>query len=302
MGSSDYNQEMAGLPRNPLVAAFGYLGGVLSGPSAASARRIPWVAALRGYGVSIGAQAHGLTFQYRLDTSGRKLSASDLPLAAGSTPPGLAGTLPILAGIREPGTTLQFALNAERAASPSKYAADTAKINSVERKTGVKLNRDVIDELGNNAAIQSDGHGYTLRVDVRDATAAAKTLRKLGTSALDILGTHPGETVTSGPGDFETVHRPGKPSVLFGLVGNEFVVGTASASALRSFAALPAPAASGSKGAVAFQIGLPQLIQSALKKPPSKTVQLFLSVLGNITGWLSASPSASTGSATLALK
>jgi len=301
MSASDYNRDTAGLPKNPLVAAFGYLGGVLSTPSTASARRIPWVAALRGYGVAISTGKSGLTFQYRLDTSGRPLSSSELPIAAGTSPPGLAGTLPILAGIREPATTLAFLLNAERLSSPAKYAADIARIDTVRRKTGVALNRDVIAQLGNNAAVQSDGHAYMVRVDVKKPDAAAQTLRRLGTSALDLFGTHPGASVTLGPDGFETVHRAGKASVLFGLVGNEFVAGTATPAQLRSFASLPAPAATGSPGAVAFKVALPQLVRLALKHP-SKTVQLLLSMTGDITGWLSASTNAFAGSATLALK
>jgi hypothetical protein len=301
LGSSDYNRETAGLPQNSLVAAFGYLGGVLSRPSAASARRIPWVAALRGYGVAISAGTSGLTFQYRLDTSGAPLSSSQLPIAPGTSPPGLAGTLPILAGIREPATTLRFLLNAERLSSPSKYAADIRRVNAVRRKTGVDLNRDVIDQLGNNAGVQSDGHAFMVRVDVKNTATAARTLRRLGTSALDLFGTHPGARVTLGPGGLETVHRAGKASVLFGIVGNELVAGTATPAQLRSFASLSAPAATGLRGAVAFKIGLPQLVRLALKQP-SRTVQLLLSMTGDITGWLSASSSAFTGSATLALK
>jgi hypothetical protein len=302
MSAFDYDRETAGLPPNPLIAAFGYLGGVLSKPSAASARRVPWVGALRGYGVAISAGKHALTFQYRLDTSGAPLSPAQLPIAPGSSPPGLAGTLPILAGIREPATTLNFLLDAERLASPSKYAADIARASAVSRKTGVELNRDVIGQIGSNAAIESDGHAWILRVDVKDAAAATHTLRRLGTSALDILGMHPKATVTIGPGDFDTAHRAGKANVLFGLVGNEFVVGTASVAQLRAFASLPAPAATRSPGAVAFKIALSQLISLALKKPQSKTVQLLLSMAGDITGWLSARSNAFTGSATLALK
>ena len=45
-----------------------------------------------------------------------------------------------------------------------------------------------------------------------------------------------------------------------------------------------------------------RLLHLVLKHPPSATEQLVLSQLGDITGWMAASPSALTGSATLAVK
>ena len=99
---ADQSKAMGGLPKDALIQAFGDLTAVLSQPSAAKAKQVPWVNALRGYGVSIVANATGLTFQYRLDTSGAKLNESQLPIAPGSTPPGLAGSLPISVGVKDP--------------------------------------------------------------------------------------------------------------------------------------------------------------------------------------------------------
>ena len=299
---TDYDSELAGLPKNSLLEAFGYLGGVLSKSGAANARRVAWVSALRGYGVSISAGSNGLTFQYRLDTSGAALSPAELPLAPGSAPPALAGNLPILVGLREPATTLSFLLDVERVSSPMKYAADLAAMNAVRRKTGVDFDRDVLGQLGTGAMVESDGRSFMVRVDVKSPGAAARTLRRLGTSALDIAETHPGARVTLGPGSFETAHRPHGPSILFGLVGGEFVAGTATPAHLRAFAGMPAPAAAGAQGALAFQIALPELLRVVLKHAPSRTIQLVLSQLGDITGWTSSSAGALTGSATLSLR
>jgi hypothetical protein len=302
MSSADYNREIGNLPQDSLIEAFGYLNPLLSAKGG-SARNVPWVAALRGYGVAISASSSGLSFRYTLDTGGAALSSAQLPLAPGSSPPGLAGSLPIQVGLRDPATTLRFVLDAQRRSSPAKYAADLARMNAVRRKTGVDFNRDVLGQLGGNAAVDSDGHALMVRVDVRDPAAAARTLRRLGTSALDIGGTHSNATsVTLGPGSFETAHRANGKTVLFGLVGSEFVAGTATPSQLRAFAAAPAAAAPGAQGAAAFRVALPQLLALALRSSPSKTLQQVLSSLGDVTGWLSASPSALTGNATLALK
>jgi hypothetical protein len=303
MSAAAYDSELGSLPRNGLFEAAGNLTSVLSSSArAGKALSIPWVAALRGYGVAITAGPGGLTFRYTLDTSGKSLTSDELPIAPGTSPPGLAGSMPIQVGLRQPAATLAFALQAERLTAPSKYAADMAKMNAVRRRTGVDFQRDVLGQMGNSAAVESTGHGFIVRVDVNDPTAAARTLRKLGTSALDVFGTHPGDRVSSGPAGFETVRSPHSPPVLFGLVRSEFVAGTATPGQLRAFAAAPAVAASGAQGAVAFRIALPQLLQLTMHRTASATAQQVLKALGDITGWVSASPSALTGNATLAVK
>jgi hypothetical protein len=303
MTSADFDRELGSLPKSGLVDAVGNLAAILAGSSgAAKARSVPWVAALRSYGVAVSAGSRGLSFQYTLDTSGAHLSSSELPIAPGSSPPGLAGTMPIQFGLRQPATTLAFALDAERRTSPAKYAADVAQMDAVRRKTGVDFRRDVLGQLGNSAAVESDGHRFIVRVDVINPAAAARTLRKLGSSALDVFGTHSHATLSPGPAGFETVHRAHGPSVLFGLVGSEFVAGTGSAADLRAFASAPAAAAPGAQGAAAFRVALPQLLALTLKHLPSKAFQQVLGVLGDVTGWVSSTPSALTGSATLAFK
>ena len=108
--ADDYARAFTGLPTNSKLQAFGSLTEVLSRPSAAKAQEVPWVAALRGYAASITESAAGLAFHYRLDTTGRSLTTSDLPFAGGSTlHPVFAGTLPIVAGVRDPSQIYQFA-------------------------------------------------------------------------------------------------------------------------------------------------------------------------------------------------
>jgi hypothetical protein len=301
--SAAYDSELGNLPKDGLVEIAGNVtSAIASSASAAKALSIPWVAAIRSYGVAVTAGASGLSFHYTLDTTGKSLTSADLPLAPGTSPAGLAGTMPIQVGIRQPATTLAFALQVERATSPAKYAADVARMNAIRRRTGVDFQRDVLGQMGNSAAVESTGHGFILRVDVNDPAAAAQTLRKLGTSALDVFGTHPGSHVTPGPSGFETVHSAHSPPILFGIVGSEFVAGTGTPAELRAFAAAPAAAATGAQGAVAFRIALPQLIQLAMHHPASATVREVLSALGDITGWASSSPSALNGNATLAVK
>src|SRR5207248_6092549 len=114
--------------------------GVLSPPRAANARKVPWVGALRGYAAAINASANGLSFQYKLDTTGAALTTSQLPIASGSATPSLAGGLPIQVGLRDPSQVFAFVEGAQQTAIPAKYAAFLSRQAAVRRKTGVDLN------------------------------------------------------------------------------------------------------------------------------------------------------------------
>ncbi len=303
MTSTAFDHDLGSLPRNGLIEVAGDIATALSASSSsAKALSIPWVSALKSYGVALTASSAGLSFQYTLDTSGKSLTSTELPLAPGSSPPGLVGGLPIQVGLRQPGESIAFALNAERESSPAQYAKDMAQMNAVERRTGVNFQRDVLGQIGNSAAIDGSRREFLVRVDVNDPAAAARTLRKLGSSALDLFSQHPGVHVSPGPAGFETVHSPGGSNVLFGLVGSEFVLGTGTPAQLRAFAAAPAAAAPGAQGAAAFRIALAPLVRLNLGGSTGTVVKQVLGSLGDITGWLSSSTSALSGNATLAVR
>ena len=116
--SAEVARETAGLPQDTLFETFGNLSGVLSSASAAKARAVPWVAALRGYGAAISASASGLTFHYHLDTTGASLNASQLPFAPGSAAPSLIASAPISVGIHDPAQIFAFVEAAEQATKP----------------------------------------------------------------------------------------------------------------------------------------------------------------------------------------
>lgn len=297
--TADRDRAMGDLPKDSLVQAFGDLTAVLSQPSAAKARQVPWVGALRGYGVSINANATGLNFQYRLDTSGAPLTESQLPIATGSSPPGLAGSLPISVGVRDGAQIVRFIFDAERIASPAKYAAFAKRQAAVRAKTGVDLS-NLLSLITGEAQVSSDGHVTLVRGQVSDPAAAKRTLAKLATDPR-AFSSHPA-TVSRGPGGFYEFKEPTHTTTV-GVVGDKLVVGSrATPAQLTAFAAAPATPAQGAQGSVAFKVGLPSLLALALKKAPNKTIQTVLSSLGDITGWLAATPAALTGSATLAVR
>ena len=287
----------SGLPQDAFIQAFGSLSGVLSTPSVARARSVPWVAALRGYALTLSASSAGLSVNFKLDTGGASLTAGDLPIASGTGPPSLAGSAPIEVGLRDPGVLVAFLLEAERTSSPATFATFLKRQATLRRKTGVDLS-SLLGQLTGDLVINSDAHNVMGRVAVGNAAAATAILAKLATAPGGVLA---GTAITREPGGFYAI-KDKRRVINVGIASNELVAGEASPSELRAFAAAPStPAPAGSRGSVAFKIAVPALIQLAVKNAPAQ-LQTLLASLGDITGWIAATPSEMTGQASLALK
>jgi hypothetical protein len=298
MSSSAYSRYVGGLPKDAALQVFGSLSGPLSTPKAVNARRVPWVAALQGYGVAISSTPSGVTLQYRIDTSGRSLSTSDLPIAAGTASPSFAGALPITFALNDPAQVFNFAEAASKDSSPGGYARFLARQASVRAKTGVDLT-SLAKLLTGTLIVASDTHTTMGRVAVSDPGTAAADLAKLVTQPKAVFSSATSVSKL-GAGFYALKER--KQTITVGIAGNQLVAGRAPLASLRSFASAPTTPASGAQGSVAFRIGLPQLIRLALKRAPSKVIQTILSSLGDVAGWTSSSPTGLSGSATLALK
>jgi len=298
--AADFSKAMGTLPQNALIRAFGTLTSGLSTPFAASAHKIPWVAAIRGYGVAISAATTGLTAQFHVDTSGGPLTGDELPIASGETPPALAGTLPIAVGVRDPARSLDFIEAAARAADPESYAPFQRGEAAAQRKTGYDLNT-FATLLTGNLIIESDTKTTMARVGVTDPASAAKQLAALPRVVGDIFDTSTGLSRLAG-GFYAVKEGKGK-AIDLGLVGNQFVAGVATPAQLRAFAAAPTTAAPGAQGAVAFRISLLELLKVALgSSPATSLVQSLFSTLGDLTGSASATTSALIGNLSLGVK
>jgi hypothetical protein len=297
--SAGYAREMAGLPRDSLMQAFGDLSTVLSTPAAANARRVPWVAALRGYGVAVSASSSGLTVQYHLDTTGRSLTAGQLPFATGVASPSLVATAPISAGIHNPAQIVAFLEAAEQASNPAKYRSFVSRQAVIRAQTGVDVN-GFLKLLTGDLVIASDTHAIIGRVTVSDPAAASRDLAKLTSKPNGLFAK--GTKVTKLPGGVYAVQEPRRATVDVAVVGNQFVAGNSGPGPLRAFAAEPAVPAAGARGALAFRVSLSQVLKLALKQASPQVAQTILSQLGDITGWSSASASGITGAATIAAK
>jgi hypothetical protein len=295
---SVYASTINGLSQSALIEAFGNLQGVLSAPSAAKARHIPWIAALRGYAVAISANSSGLTFQYRLGTTGAPLTSGEVPIAPGSSPPSLTSSLPITFGLTDPAHVVAFAEGAAQASGPAKYAAFLRRQAKLRRKTGADLN-SLLKLLTSNVIVSSDTHTTIARAALTDPVKAESTLAKLASHPHDVFPK--AKSVTKLPGGFYAI-KQAKQTITIGVAAGQLLVGKATAAQLRAFAAAPSSPAAGARGTVAFRVSLVDLLHIVLKRTPSKLVQTILSALGDVTGWTAATPTALTGESTLALK
>jgi hypothetical protein len=300
ISSADYSKAITGLPANAVVHAFGTLSGVLSTPRAAAARSIPWVAAIKSYGAAISASGAGLTVRFRLDTSGKSLSGTELPIAGGTTTPELAGTLPIVVGLRDPAQSFSFLETAAEAADPGEIAGFTRRENAAKRKTGYDVNTFAALLTG-DLIVESDLKTTMGRAQVSDPASAARQLAKLPLVAHDLFF-HTAKAITRLPGGFYAIKERDGKTIDLGLVGSEFVAGLATPAQLEAFAAAPATPVPGAQGSLAVRVTLLELLKLALKKTPSTLIQSVLSTLGDVTGSASATPGSLAGQLTLGVK
>jgi hypothetical protein len=296
--AAEYARLSTGLPQDTLMSAFGDLSSVLSTTKAARARSIPWVGAIRGYAASISATGGGISFQYRVDTSGRTLSSAQLPIAPGTAAPSLAGSLPITVGIANPAQIATFAEAAEQVTSPAGWAKYQKRQALAKARTGFTLD-DLFKQLTGNLIISSDTHTTMGRVAVSDPSKVGQIVTKLA-SQPGAFFAHSATTRSLGGGFYAV--KNGKTTLTVGVAGGQLLVGKASVAQLRDFAGQPTTPAAGAQGSIAFRVALLPLLRLTLKQAPPQIAQVILSALGNISGWTQASAPALTGSATLAVK
>lgn len=299
MSSAGFSQATSGLSAHPLVQAFGSLSSLLSSPGAASARKIPWVAAIRNYAAAISSTSSGLTVQFRLDTSGGSLTGAELPIAGGTATPEVAGTLPISVGVRDPAQSFAFIEAAERATDPAGYARFVEAESAAKGRSGYDLNTFAALLTG-DLVIESNTKTTMARAEVSDPASAARQLAALAPVVRDVLPAASG--ISRLPGGFYAIRQGHGKAFDLGLVGHELAAGLATPAQLRAFAAAPATAVPGAQGSVAVRIGLLELLRVALRNAPSQLVQSVLSTLGDVTGSVSATPAGLTGHLSLAVK
>jgi Protein of unknown function (DUF3352) len=296
MSVSQYNQEISGLPSHPLVQVFGNVAALLATPQAATARRIPWVAAIKGYAVAISPTSNGMSLDWKVDTTGRQLTAAQLPLAAGSAAPALAAGGPGSFGIRDPAQIAAFALSALRSANPNTAAQFLAALGAVRNGFGIDVT-GALGQLTGDLITAGQGSVSLIRAGVSNPTVVSQTLANL---QKHIHALSPTTNMKPIGGGFYLI-TTSSVTIAVGVVGNQLVAGNAPLSRLRAFASEPTKP-SGGHGAIAFSESLPQVAKLTGGLVHSPEAQLILSQLKSFSGWMANTPAALTGNALITIK
>jgi hypothetical protein len=296
MSVSQYSQQISGLPSHPLVRVFGNIAALLATPQTATARRIPWVAAIKGYAVAISPTSNGMSLDWKVDTTGRQLTAAQLPLAAGSAAPALASGEPGSFGVRDPAQIATFVESALQAADPTASAQFQAALGALRNGFGIDVT-GALGQLTGDLITAGEGPVSLIRAGVANPAVVSQTLANLSKHIQSLAA---GTSMRSLGGGFYLVSRQ---SVTFaiGLVGSQLVAGNASLSKLRTFATKPTTP-SGGHGAIAFSESLPQVLKLTGGLVHSTEAQLILSQLKAFSGWIANTPSALTGNALVTIK
>ena len=296
---ASYTRATAGVTQGGVIEMFGDLTGVLAQPSAAKARQVPWVDAITGYAASVSASSTGVAVSFHVSTTGRQLSASQLPIASGAAPPDTAGDLPIQMAIRDPAQIIDFARAAAQATDPAGYAAFVRRQAAIRRRSGFDLNA-LVGMLTGDLTIESDTHSTLARAQVSNPAAVTRMLSRMAsTGGTGVLrkGT---KLAPLGGGLYAIISRHSVIEV--GVIGDELAVGRSTPAQLRAYATAPAAAAAAGTGSVAFRIALAEVVRLGMHRQPSALEQELLDRLGDIVGSAGATTSGLNGTAHIALR
>jgi outer membrane murein-binding lipoprotein Lpp len=299
ISAAQYATLTAGLPSGALMHVFGDLTQALSTAKTAPARKIPWVAAIKGYGASVDVSARGLMIQFHIDTTGRSLASSQLPLAGGSTPASVAGSAPIQVGLGNLTQPIRFIEAAVQVSAPDQYSTFNAHVSRLKRRTGFDLNA-FIAMLTGNLAVSSDTRATIARVGVGNPSAVKGMINRL--AGAPSLAFSKGTKVQPLGGGLYSIRETSGTDLTMGVVGNQLLLGKATPAQIRSFAQAPSASVPGTAGALSFRIALLDLLHLTLKQAPSPAAQQFLKLLGDLKGSASATSSGLNGTAKLALR
>lgn len=293
----DLDHALTGLPGDALVRVDVNLPALLGRPSAAQARRVPWIAALGPLGVAVSANGSGLKVSYRVDTSSRKLAAADVPLATGDQTPQLRGAGPLVLGIRDLRHVAMFGLRAAQAADPQAGSTIETARAFLRARYGVDLDRDVLDQLPGPASVSTDLRSYTLVADLADASAMTRTLSKLAPFVRMALSGTPlagAQVRRSGPAQW-TIRRGGRVLASYGVDDGKLLAGNASFATLRRAASGSPPTPSGAKGSVVLALTPSAIADLARRAGAPPSVLAPLERLAGGGAWASSTPQATQG-------
>ena len=274
-----------------------------------------WIAALRQVGATVTAKDNALDVDFRARTEG-DLSEEDLPIASGDeAPPVIKRRGEVGLGIRDLAHIVHFAENAGQSIDPSGFGDYERAKKTIDKQLGVSLDDDLIAQLTGNvsATVALDG-GFGVRAELKDPQAFEKTLAKVA----DVLpsfaeGAGFGTVALSKPKagqKFYALAQPDGDAVIFGVVNGVLVVANDAKRAAAVAAAEPVDVP-GASGSVTLSADAEQLVNRILIQygPAlglgdlgSLGVGMFARPLGDLNGWMSASPDELRGKLALAVE
>ena len=311
-----FAEGLSGLPDSALMRIYADVEALLkSDPGSADARRIKWIAALRELGATVTAKDDSLDIDFRARTEG-DLSDDDLPIASGDeAPPVIKRPGEVGLGVRDLAHIIQFAENAGQAIDPAGFGDYEQAKKTIDRQLGVSLDNDLIAQLtGNVSASQAPNGDFGVRADLKDPAKFEKTLAKVADvlpSFAEGAGFGPvGLSKPKGNQKFYALAQPDGDAVVFGVVGGVLVVANTPRRAAAVAAAEPADVP-GAKGSVTASADAEQLVTRILRQFGSELgtsdlgslgVGLLTRPLGDLNGWMSASPDELRGKLTLGVE
>jgi hypothetical protein len=311
-----FDEGLSGLPDNALVRIYADVEALLkSDPGSADARRVRWIAALRQVGATVTAEDDALDVDFRARTEG-DLSDDDLPIASGDeAPPVIRRPAEVGLGIRDLAHIVDFAENAGQSIDPSGFGDYEQAKKTIDKQLGVSLDDDLIAQLDGNvsATVAPDG-GFGVRADLKDPAEFERTLAKVA----DVLPSFAegagfgtvGLSKPKGGRKFYALAQPDGDAVIFGVVDGKLVVANDAKRAGAVAASEPADVP-GANGSVTVSADAEQLVTRLLGQFGSELgigdlgslgVGMFTRPLGDLNGWMSASPDELRGKLTLAVE
>ena len=295
-----FNAGLSGLPSDAIARVYGDFQQLLSSSSAAAAKKVPWVGALKTFGSTVTTASDGLLIDFRAKTEG-SLSSSQLPIAAGSTAPGIVRRPnEVAVALHDPAQTLKFAEQAFLAAQPGGTLAKA----TFQRALGIDLDRDLIGVLGTDAAMSVGLKGsVVVRSDLTDPAKANKTLATIAKNLPNAGSLAKGTSLTPGPNGLYELKSPGHKPEFIGVAGKRLVIGDDAGRAVK-FGSETATTLPGANGALIFALDPKDIVNEILKRRGGSAALVgpaLVAPLKDLTGYVQSATSGLTARVKLSI-
>lgn len=304
LSEDDFEAGLEGLPDEALARVYIDVQGLLGqSEGTAAARKIAWVDALRTLGLTVSAHDKSIDIDFNLRTEG-DLSDEDLPLAAGDEAaqvvqrPGEIGV-----GLRDPGQLVTFFESALQAVDPQSFGDYEQGKRALAGRLDLDVDKDLFAQLGGNLSVSATIEGeFGVRAEVKDPAAFAKTVDKVAEALPDLAG----DVSVDRAGDLYQARFSDGITLVFGVVGDAFVLATDAARARALAGAQPAPV-EGAEGSLVVRADAEGIARQILEQVapqfgiPDPVVPVFAKPLDELKGSIASSTDGLRGKFSLTL-